>query len=82
METWTPRDEEALAALAERKERVNKARRAPLVRLLVEGVPNVHTHDMADVVDWFIDNADRLRDMLAPFDSGVRAAPETFRDLP
>jgi hypothetical protein len=82
VETWTPRDEEALAKLAERKERVNKARRAPLARLIFEGMPNVHTHDMDDVVDWFINNADRLRDMLAPFDSGVRAAPETFRGQP
>lgn len=72
-ETWTPADEAKLAELEDRKERVMRERRLPVLAFVRE-LPTVHSIDEDDVVDWLIQHADTLRDLLQPFDSGVRPA--------
>lgn len=72
LDTWTPRDEQLLAELIERKERVRIARINPLVEFVGDNMPHIR-HTSADgIVEWMIENADKLRDLLGPFDSGVR----------
>lgn len=73
---WTPQDEERLRALTERKAEFHRRCREPLV-LFVEGDcgPPVERFDSARFVNWLIKNADDIRDLLQPFDSGVRVAP-------
>lgn len=78
-ETWTREDDRLLDELKKRKERVIEARVAPLRTLVAEDMPYVDARDADDIADWLISHADTLRDLLAPFDSGVRAAaPNTL----
>lgn len=72
-ETWTPADEYRLRTMQERKDRVLAARRKP-VEDLVRAMP-ARAFDEETVTSWLIDYAEAMRDALAPFDSGVRAAP-------
>lgn len=71
-ETWTPADEQLLAELNERKQRVDQQQRQPVVDLLSNGCPHVFDREAPDVANWMMANADTLRDLLQPFDSGVR----------
>lgn len=75
MDTWTPADEQHLAAMLERKQRVQKARIDPLIELVGDDMPHIRQHQADDIAEWLVQNAETLRDLLAPFDSGVRAAP-------
>lgn len=79
-ETWTIADDLHLAAMQERKERVLKARLDPLRALVAEDMLHIRQHMADDIVDWLVENADNLRDLLQAFDSGVRVAqtPDTL----
>ncbi len=74
-ETWTRDDDRRLEEMQERKERVLKARLDPLRTLVAEDMPHIRSHQADDIADWLVKHADNLRDLLAPFDSGVRVAP-------
>lgn len=75
---WTPNDEVQLQRMIKAKEEFEAAVKAPLsnvvwsVRdfLLARGD---WTH--GDMMRAMINNADELRDALAPFDSGIRVEP-------
>ncbi len=80
--TWTPADEQALHMLIERKNRFMEVSRAP-IEMVVLGLtpPNLTELNRFPVkeyalrkhmVEMMINNADEIRDALAPFDSGVR----------
>ncbi len=80
--TWTPADELSLQTLTERKTRFMEVSRAP-IEMIVLGLtpPNltelnrfpVKEHALRKyMVEMMINNADEIRDALAPFDSGVR----------
>ena len=70
-ETWSRADEYLLEELTTRKERVCKARMMPLLPF-VEAMPFVPLSGVELVADYLANNADTLRDLLQPFDSGVR----------
>jgi hypothetical protein len=71
--SWNLTDQQRLDALLEQRRAFFEEKTGP-VRELVEnafwlpkGSSKAH-----DIVEWAIENADALRDVLAPFDSGVR----------
>lgn len=74
-DTWTRDDDQRLAEMIERKQRVQKARMSPLIELVGGDMPHIRQHQADDIAEWLVQNADTLRDLLAPFDSGVRVAP-------
>lgn len=81
-ETWTPADDDRLAEMQARKQRVQKARMDPLAALVGEDMPHIRQHMANDIAEWMAQHADTLRDLLQPFDSGVRAAPvKSLTDL-
>lgn len=63
---WSPRDEAALNELIERKDRIMRASRQPLVELMRSSPAD--SSDSPHLVEWLIDNAQGMRDVLAPFD--------------
>lgn len=75
--TWTFKDE---AALNHHKTAVMELarRRQEAVQQVVDAMrPGWNsTEDMMGLCNWLIDHADLVRDVLAPFDSGARSAPE------
>ncbi len=73
-ETWTQRDEIALAKMIDRRNRFYDTNRAPLLRMVEDDMPTVHFSQSDDIVSWMIKNAGELRDRLEPFDSGERLA--------
>jgi len=73
---WTQDDENDLQSMVKRKADFQSHSRKPVI----DAVQRIrHTlgavHNEAQLVDEFINNADSIRDALAPFDSGVRVAP-------
>ncbi len=76
MPNWSRRDEQVLAELLERKRRFELTARMPVhdvVNRIRAALGGAYGPDQ--MVDEFINNADSIRDALAPFDSGVRVAP-------
>lgn len=76
-ETWTPMDEHVFIEMAQRRERVKQAQMAPVLDIASEIISlardalNVET-----MARHLAENADSIRDALAPFDSGVRVQKE------
>jgi hypothetical protein len=70
-ETWTKKDEEALAELKARRERFYEAARMPLLRYINSDMPTVDSVTACtETADWMIANAKKLRNLLEPFDRG------------
>lgn len=88
--TWSQHDEQCLRNLTARKAEFTKRARDPLHDFLTDnfGWPANFTQTQRvgctmNLVDWLIEHADTIRDLLQPFDSGVRAAqPSTDRVHP
>ncbi len=73
IEKWTQHDEELLAQMQARRERVHQATRKPLQQFIDLSMPTVTEREAVMLVtDWMIANAKFLRDLLEPFDDGVR----------
>jgi len=73
IEKWTQYDEELLAQMQARRERVHQATRKPLLAYIDLAMPTVTEREAVVLVtDWMIQNAPHLRDLLEPFDDGVR----------
>jgi hypothetical protein len=79
--TWTPADQQALEQLVSRKALHENTYRMPVYVFFRDNFPwNASTVEkdrvrMSEkVVDFMIKNADTIRDLLKPFDSGVRPA--------
>lgn len=72
MTKWTAKDEAALAAMLERKATALKEIKDPLVAFIADNMPRIGRLEADDVADWLIENVDHIRDLLEPFDSGVR----------
>jgi hypothetical protein len=83
---WSVQDQRALDDLIERKEQFMTINQAPIEEIVVGLTPGhltdleklpVKTHALRKyMTEMMINNADQIRDALAPFDSGVRHAPE------
>lgn len=79
MDKWNANDESLLNGLIAKKQAFYDRHRAPLRELVTkmlttasaESVANAWAHDLALELEI---NADLLRDLLAPFDSGIRVA--------
>ena len=71
MVTWTRKDQTALDELVQRRAEFMRSSRDPLVRALdIRTIlPRSACETLADVL---IQHADTFRDLLAPFDCGVR----------
>lgn len=88
-ETWTPADEITFRAMQEKRKRVQTKNREPVAALasVLHAValpqipmpgalpsPIAPTHPVDRLTDALIENAERLRDALKPYDSNTRAA--------
>lgn len=72
---WTQNDQRALDQLVERKAAFEQAHRVPLegfVRDTIQPHTGINSGCADSVAKWLIHNADTIRDLLLPFDSGVR----------
>lgn len=65
--TWSKADESQLRMLIARKEKVAQARRATVDRLV--GTFYFHNIGQSEIVDWLIENAAAVRDVLEIFDT-------------
>ena len=77
--TWSYRDERDLRELMERKAEFDETYR-PAVRLILTAIhENLRNQPvmLEGIVKKWIDNADAIRDALAPFDSGIRIDPQS-----
>lgn len=74
---WSKADEQALKELTERKAAFEEATRAPIENLVEKEFGNWDTDERECIRDFLIENADTIRDLLQPFDSGVRVARPT-----
>lgn len=76
---WSRQDEEALKRLQARREEFIRENRKPLETLLCRLPSDIYEGDFAidNLTDWFIQNADQVRDLLQPFDSGVRCSEKS-----
>lgn len=82
--TWTREDEARFAEMNERRARVIGERRRVLIQALQNSVPRGTPVDqegavrlnLASLADGLAEHADEVRDALALFDYGVRAADE------
>lgn len=65
---WTSKDEATLQELTERKQRIDRENRDPIIHLILgSSYPGGHDgHN--EVTDWLVDNATQLRVLLEPFD--------------
>lgn len=74
--TWSNRDEAELSELQKRRQAfidTNKPAVRKAVIACYDGLENQPVR-LEGIVNIWIDNADAIRDALAPFDSGVRVA--------
>jgi hypothetical protein len=79
--TWTTADQQALEALQARKAEFEAQHKEPLIRYMVNltsslylGPSKAAEDHGRRIADWMISDADTIRDLLKPFDSGVRPA--------
>jgi len=68
---WTQRDEAMLKELQTKKASWEEKNHRP-VRVIAQDMQPLSTFNL--VFEYLITHADRIRDALAPFDSGVRPA--------
>lgn len=61
-DVWTPSEEARLVELQERKRRIMEANMGP-VRAIVNEMPQ----DRDSLVKYLLENADKIREALAPF---------------
>ena len=79
---WTHEDEAAFLEMSERRQRVLEERRRALDTAIMRVVKDDTNNqgevciDFGRLCDRLAVHADGIRDALAPFDSGVRAADE------
>ena len=78
---WSPSDELRFADLAARREAFHSHYGAELRKAILGMWPSMQAPALEQAAKDFQNNADRLRDALAPYDSGVRpvldnASPE------
>lgn len=71
---WSAADELHLAELAARREAFHNHHGAELRNAILGMWPTMKTYALEQAVKDFQNNADRLRDALAPYDSGSRPA--------
>lgn len=71
MVTWTRKDQTALDELVQRRAEFMRSSRDPLVRALDQH-SRLSRSECQILGDVLIEHADTFRDLLAPFDSGVR----------
>lgn len=71
---WTQHNEDTLQEMLAMKRKVQEENRAPLEVLVGNALGRRDISD-EEVVDFLIKNADHVRDLLEPFDSGVRLQP-------
>lgn len=77
---WTRDDEERFQALAKQRAEILATNRAPVLDLVLDmRAGAVKSHE--ELVDWMQVNADRIRDVLNPFDSGTRSAQKATDHL-
>lgn len=69
--TWNQKDEARLRALNEERDSLMTGRSAAL-QTIVDALDRAQIQVTPSIVSKLIDNADAIRDALAPFDSGVR----------
>jgi hypothetical protein len=80
--TWTPQDEERLLTLTLRKAEFERTAKAPIYHYFNSNLPgsilrcglSEREERSKELVNWLIADADTIRDLLAPFDSGERPA--------
>jgi hypothetical protein len=71
-EQWTANEERQFHEMSERRVRVLAKRREPVAALAAD-LHKVDWQFPSNITEWLIANADEVRDVLAPYDSGVRA---------
>lgn len=69
---WSAADELHFAELAARREAFHSYHGAELRKAILGMWPSMQTNALEQAVKDFQNNADRLRDALAPYDSGSR----------
>jgi hypothetical protein len=79
--TWTPANQRALEELQAMKLAFEAQHKDPLIAFFNINYPwepatpaHKRMQMASKVADWMIANADTIRDLLKPFDSGVRPA--------
>jgi len=72
MATWTARDQKTLDELKQRRDDFMRENRDPLYDAVRCLKLVALEHEVEDLAEELIANADKFRDLLAPFDSGVR----------
>lgn len=72
---WTIHDEREYQVMTQRRNEVMDAQKKPVWDVAVE-IHGLRGRMCADIQTYLMKNADRLRDVLAPFDSGVRPKDE------
>nr|WP_297388307.1 hypothetical protein [uncultured Roseateles sp.] len=77
---WTTRDEQRMSQLEKELQELQARRKdaqEPLRQMVAELCEEFQIDAVSEYVAlWLLDNADRVRDALAPFDSGVRPGPD------
>ena len=76
---WSPADQQKLNELIERKKAFDEEMLKPIDDLLartltIDAGPGI-AKSQRKIRTWLIWNADAVRDVLKPFDSGIRAVP-------
>lgn len=80
-EVWTPTEEAAFLALQERRERVQAAMKAGVTTLVDRHFAGMAPEAKTALFSILTKHADDWRDALAPFDSGVRPAPQETAEV-
>ena len=81
---WSPADQQKLNELIERKKTFDEEMLKPIDELLartltIDAGPGI-AKSQRKIRTWLIWNADAVRDVLAPFDSGVRESKAHLGD--
>lgn len=71
---WTIADEVKLADLLRRKKEFEEGTLGRIRRFVQRRQNDFYTQDIEGIVKIFTDNAEEIRDMLAPFDSSLNAS--------
>jgi hypothetical protein len=76
--TWTRADARDFAELTLRFEQWKAQTELPVCEFVAGNWPfhKPNVENVAVLSKWLMTNADTIRDLLAPFDSGVRPAPD------
>ena len=71
-EQWTADEERKFVEASERRERVLAKRKEPVAKI----ARMLCTTNADYIFGYLISHADEIRDVLVPYDSGVRCTPE------